>query len=359
MNRLLKGALFVSLLVTGFARAGDIGFQAEKLWEGDDKFQWVTVADVDLDKAGDEIVGVTAKGQVIYAVGSGPAPKGKLLWKDPRPKSRMAAVAVGELDAGHVGREIVVAGSLGTVELLHFDTGKRTTLAQAAPSIHDITAGDLSARYAGDEIVVVTNRGHVQVLIRDKKWKVLDVHKDPKRVRDVVIGEFDASHPGLEAMAIGSSGKLFQVYEEGGTWKARTVGKLAKPQARLAAGDVLESSAGAELVSVGDEGSVYLWSCGKKGWKAKQIYRDAKGLRGVAVADVRPDLPGNEILVFGYTRNLTLLHQEKGKWQAQVIWSDTNRAHSLSCGDIDPATTTQECAAVGYSRKLTVVSFQR
>jgi len=88
-----------------------------------------------------------------------------------------------------------------------------------------------------------------------KKNSVL---KDSARLRDTIIGDFDRTHQGLEALVVGSSAKVIQLYAENGEWKTKSISQLSEPLARIAAGELLEKFQGPEVVLAGDKGGVYL-----------------------------------------------------------------------------------------------------
>ncbi len=228
---------------------------------------------------------------MVYTYESSGKWENDILWVDTK---SLTGAAVGELDAAHPGREIVVGGVRGVVELIQFDTKKHQTIFDKGGSLHGLSVGELNPAYPSQEVVAVDEDGQLFVLFKDGDWKSTLLLKDTGRLRDTVMGDFDRTHPGLEVLVVGSSAKVIQVYAENGNWKTKIINQASEPLGRVAAGELFEKFPGPEVVVAGDKGGVYLLKQNKGTWESEEIYRDSEGLRGVAVADVQPNLPGNE-----------------------------------------------------------------
>ncbi|NOR14771.1 MAG: hypothetical protein GQ544_03605, partial [Candidatus Aminicenantes bacterium] len=284
-NMFVLTGLILILIFSLSGQKTEQNWQAKTLWESKEKIQRVIVADIDPKQKGDEIVSVAANGEVVYSYLSSGKWENDLLWTD---TESLTGAAVGELDAAHPGSEIIVGGVSGVVELIQFDTKKHQTIFDKGGSIHGLSIGELNATYPSQEVVVVDEDGQLFVLFKDGDWKSKLLLKDTGRLRDSVIGDFDRAHPGLEALVVGTSAKVIQVYTENGNWKTKTINQASEALGRIAEGEILKKFPGPEVVVVGDKGGVYLLKQEKGIWNSKEIFRDSEGLRGVAVADVQP-----------------------------------------------------------------------
>ena len=182
-------------------------WKAKTLWESKEKIQRVIVADIDPEHEGDEIISVAANGEVVYSYLSSGKWANDTLWND---SESLTGAAAGELDAAHPGKEIIVGGTRGVVELIQFDTKKHETLFVKGGSLHGLSVGELNAAYPSQEVVAVDEDGQLFVLFRDGEWKSKLLLKDTGRLRDTVIGDFDRTHLGLEALVVGSSAKSYR-----------------------------------------------------------------------------------------------------------------------------------------------------
>lgn len=263
------------------------------------------------------------------------------------------------MDATHPGKEIIVGGTRGVVELIQFDTKKHQTIFDKGGSLHGLSVGELNADYPSQEVVAVDGDRQLFALFKEKDWKYTLVLKDSARLRDTIIGDFDRIHPGLEALVVGSSAKVIQLSAENGKWTTKVISQLPEPLARIAAGELFEKFQGPEVVLAGDKGGVYLLKQNKGIWESEEIYRDSDGLRGVAVADVQPNQPGNEVIIYGYSKNVIMISLKNDKWRTKTLWTDSDRAHSLSCGNFSPSTSWQECVVGGYSKKVTGIFYEK
>ncbi len=155
-----------------------------------------------------------------------------ILWVD---AESLTGAAAGELDAAHPGKEIIVGGTRGVVELIQFDTKKHQPIFDKGGSLHGLSVGELNATYPSQEVVAVDEDGQLFVLFKDGDWKYTLLLKDTGRLRDTVMGDFDRTHPGLEALVVGSSAKVIQVYSENGNWKTKTIYQASESLGRVAA----------------------------------------------------------------------------------------------------------------------------
>ena len=76
--------------------------------------------------------------------------------------------------------------------------------------------------------MVVDESGELFVLFKEMDWKSKLLIKDTGRLRDTVIGDFDRTHPGFEALVVGSSGKVIQLYAEKGEWKTKVINQASE-----------------------------------------------------------------------------------------------------------------------------------
>ena len=274
----LTGLIFILILsLTGQEEPQN--WKAKTLWESKEKIQRVIVADIDPKHEGDEIISVAANGEVVFTYESSGKWINDILWVD---AESLTGAAAGELDADHPGREIIVGGARGVVELIQFDTKKHQTIFDQGGSLHGLSVGELNPAYPSQEVVAVDGDGQLFALYKDGDWKHTLVLKDSARLRDTIIGDFDRTHPGLEALVVGSSAIVIQLYAKNGKWRTKSINQLPEPLARIAAGELLEKFQGPEVVLAGDKGGVYLLKQEKGTWKSEEIYRDSEGQRGTA-----------------------------------------------------------------------------
>lgn len=84
------------------------------------------------------------------------------------------------------------------------------------------------------------------------------VHEEGMKLRGAALGDFDPTHPGLEAASAGYEGKVVVLVESGEAWEPTVVYEDEKSLHHLAHGDVLPDVPGEELLTCGHSGKLVL-----------------------------------------------------------------------------------------------------
>jgi hypothetical protein len=275
-------------------------------------------------------------------------------------------MAIGEFDPNCPGMEIVVTGGAGIVNEYCSQTFHVKPLFQALRTQEGVAIGDVDSRYKGNEVLSVGLDGLVHVLHREANgaWVSETVWDSNGLINGVTVGEFNATHPGLEiALAIDNAhfAILNQDPKVPGGWAVfrLTVQQVPITNMMVYSADIIPDYIGDEILLGSFSGDLFMirWDAPNATWNITSIWRADYAILGVGFgADVVPEIPGPELYVSQLFGNVTMLYLNGTKWMNQTVYHDkTNNPVYMSLPvDVDPRYPGPEVVSVGISPNLHV-----
>ena len=296
-----------------------------------------------------------------------------ILWWDP--EGSLVDVAVGELDSSHNGPEIVVGGYSGRLNLLYYFNKtytKNITIWNSSMNessstlnhIYGLDIGDLDNRYAGNEIALADAATmNVYILFRNGSvWEenIIPINDVP---RNLVVGEFDAEHPGLELLVMCINGTVYEIAysSEQSTWVTVEIFKDSKTPFNAIFGDFNETHTGNEIIITGlSKNTTLLWGAGDT-WYKQIIWTSEGQLEGICLGDFDHNHDGEELCLTGYLNTAILLYQNETGWYNELIYTDPDTFQTELNGalvvDFYPHNPGSELIIIGFLGKIRMLTF--
>jgi hypothetical protein len=302
--------------------------------------------------------------------------------------AKLGGCAIGDADSGSPGNEIVAVSALGEVILLRRGDGVWTheILARFAGEMIQCAIGDADPSRPGLEVVAVGMKqggendggpGAAMMIYRDSEgWRARMLLEDTALLHAVCIGDFDPDHPGNEVFVGGYSmrahvlagervasiplpgpaksavpyrggvavackdGSIVHVTKGAGEWQASLLDKAPAGQARI-------GTDGSRLIVSRDDGVLAIL----EGAKRTEIHVESSKLRGAVLADLDPNIPGLEAATAGYEKTVTVI---SASGAPEIVHAEEDRFHHLAAGELPSAGLS--LAACGYSGRVVVIS---
>ncbi len=275
-------------------------------------------------------------------------------------------MAIGEKDPDCPGEEIVVTGGGGIVDEYCSQTFQVKPLFQALQTQEGVAIGDVDAKYKGNEVLSVGIDGKVHVLHHEANgaWVSETVWGCTCLINGVTVGEFNASHPGLELAVAIDKARVAVINQDPkvpGGWAVATmqVQEITITNMMIYSADILPEYPGDEILVGSFSGDLFLirWDSATSAWNITSIWRADFAILGVSFgADVVPEIPGPELYVSQLYGNLTMLYQNGSKWMNQTVYHDKTNypIYAAIPVDVDPRYPGPEIVSVGISPNLHV-----
>jgi hypothetical protein len=313
------------------------------------------VGDLDPETPGNEVVAVTAAGEV-WLVGRAGAE-----WRPTRiyqGDGELIMGAVGDADPRYAGNEFVGVGMVsgpesrtgaGQVLLIHRDGAqwKGVRVFQDDHMLHGVAIGDVSSRHAGNEIVACGFNHRVTLLSSEQGgWRHETIYVGNNRMKIALVGDVLPQRDGVEVIVCGSDGNVVALWEGPLGWHHEVVFTDPVGQSRIAVGHN-------SVLIGGDRGKVTLALRRGGHWTTEFIARDSGKIRGVAIADIDPAQPGDELYACGYSRHVRqFVRDVDGYWNAKVIFTAQRPLHHLVVGEFDSTHPGPELVTCGHGGRL-------
>ena len=310
-----------------------------------EKLGGCAIGDLDPGHPGNEVVAVAADGRVYLARGKSNHWVTETIFEAP---GEMIQCAIGDADPRRPGNELVLVGTSegreddgnGGLALMVWREGKEwksRTLFESPALIHACAIADLDPTSEGNEIYL---GGFDQVV-----WQASFLEDDSVDIGLVcpVRGPVKSLVPLGDELAIAcADGRLMLGNRLALGWSARPLDEADAGQARLG---VLDG----RLITARDDGKLLLVDAQAR---SQAIYGEDDKLRGAALGDLVPDRPGPEAATVGYEARLTVLTESRGSWQPRTVFTDEAPLHHLAIGELVEESPGLELVTCGYSGRL-------
>lgn len=314
------------------------------------------IGDVDPDSPGNEVVAVSATGNVWIAKWRGEG------WSAKSVKAadgELIMCAIGDVEPDSAGNELVAVGMVegpesttgpGQVVLVRRESGawRARTIFTDSHMIHGVAIGDVCSKHEGNEIIAAGFNHRVTLLCRTEQgaWQPETIYVANDRLKLVQVGDVLPQREGLEVLVCGSDGSVVVLWQHTLGWRHEIMYRGAAGQSRIAIGD------GCVLVG-GDDGKVTLVKRTESGFVADVLGREPGKIRGVGIGDVDPGAAGVEYYATGYSRNVVqYVPMEDGYWSSRVIFTAEKTLHHMVLGDVNPKRPGLELVTCGHGGKL-------
>ncbi|WP_455392132.1 COG1470 family protein [[Eubacterium] cellulosolvens] len=297
-----------------------------------------------------------------------------ILWWDP--DGALVDVAVDELDSIHPGPEVLVGGYSGRLNLLFYHNQSYTrnvTIWNSSKNesstkhnhIYGIDIGDLDDRYTGNEIAIA-DAVTMNVYILTKNGSSWQEHVVPVAdvPRNVKIGEFDYSHPGLELLVMCVNGSVYKVAFEAvqDTWSAVEIFKDTNTPFNAVFDDFNSTHTGNEIILTGlSWNTTIIWGSNSR-WYNKTIWHAPGALEGIAYGEFDPLHEGKELCLTGYLNTAVMLYKNAIGWYNELIYSDPDPLQTELNGvlvtDFYPLNPGNELIIIGFTGKIRMLVFE-
>jgi hypothetical protein len=273
-------------------------------------------------------------------------------------------MAIGEMDADCPGEEIVVTGGGGIVDEYCSQSFQVKPLFQALQTQQGVAIGDIDSRYKGNEVLSVGMDGKVHVLHKETNgaWIADTIWDSNGQINGVTVGEFNASHPGLELAVALDKARVAIINQDPkvpGGWAIfkLKVQDIVITNMMIYSADIFPEYPGDEILVGSFSGDLFMihWDSANATWNSTSIWRADYAILGVGFgADVNPDIPGPELYVTQLYGNVTMLYLNGTKWMNQTIYHDKNNypIYAALPVDVDPRYPGPELITVGISSNL-------
>ncbi len=299
----------------------------------------------------------------------------KILWWDPN--GGLIALSVGELDTSHSGPEILVGGYSGNLTLLSYSTSsgtKNVTIWNTSRQnenttrlnhIFGISIGNLDEKFSGNEIAVVDAATYkLYILYHDAGiWRETSVAVDDLP-RNVVIGEFDHSHPGLEIIVLCVNGTVYEVSLDTNNdlWSVVEIFKDTNTPFNAVFEDFITTHTGNEIIITGlSWNTTLIWGSGNN-WQNKTIYNAPGATEGIAYGDFDHLHDGKELCITGYLNTAVLLYETGTGWKDELIFTDPDPLQTELNGaivtDFYTPNPGNELIIIGFTGQIRMLTFE-
>lgn len=333
----MKGfVLGVALAFAGCGSPQKPRWEIEIAYTGDAKLGGCAIGDAEPEAAGNEIVAVSERGEVILLR------RGRRGWDHEvlvQLPGEMIQCAVGDADPVRPGHEVVAVGMKrggeddggpGAAVLLYRDQGawKTRTLLEDMALLHAVCIGDIDPDHDGAEVFVggYSMRGHVVAGDRATAIPLPGPAKSAVAYRGGVV-------------VACKDGSIAYIRKEAGEWRCSLLDRAEAGQSRI-------GTDGVRIIVSRDDGVLAVLDGGKR----MEIYAEPSKLRGAALADLDPASLGLEAATAGYGKTITIISSQG---IPETVHVEGDRFHHLATGELPPGGTA--LAACGYSGRVVVI----
>ena len=320
----------------------------------------VSVGDVDVYKAGLEVVYMNAAG--VYVVGG----LNTRSWQNTTYRNSMwdtnplVGITVGDFESTHKGDEIVVLSENGTLRLISrgsefWENQVIGTVPWAPPewTFQTMLSGQLVETSEAFEIIIIgehynwststhTSRILVGQRVTNITWTLTPIYSTTNPLLCGAIGDIDPFLTGQELIVGGLETNIIQLYHENGSWDTRLVFEWVGAIRSLAIGNIRPDRSGNEIALVIGH-DIRVLSQTPTGWDPDTIWQSSTlevGIGEVLIADFDPYNPGEEVLgggtVFATNRPiLTLQSWNSIFWQSRILWNLLDPPETLIASNYD------------------------
>lgn len=299
----------------------------------------------------------------------------QLLWWDPN--GGLIDVTVGELDGSNTVPEILVGGYSGNLTQIEYNgpgnvvnkTIWNTTLQDGNSlrlnHIFGIAIGEVDDRFAGNEIAVVDAATFfIYLLANDSGTWVESKVPLGDLPRSVMIGEFDATHIGQEALVMCVNGTVYKVALETNpySWSVVELFKDTKTPFSAVFDDFNASHPGNEVIMTGlSWNTTMLWGSGDA-WYNKTIWTAPGALEGIVYGDFDHLHAGPELCITGYSNTAVMLYETPTGWYNELIYTDPDplqtELNGVVLGDFYAHNPGDELIIIGFTGKIRQLFFE-
>lgn len=223
---------------------GAQGWRVVPLFRDTDLLHAVCIADLDPERAGNEILvaGASRRAHVLYRDGDG--------WGAER------ACDLGGEGKGAVAfdRGAALACEDGSVRMVARGTSPEDGPNWTCHVLDKAPSGQARIAAAGATLVLAGDDGVLALL--DARGRRA-IYREPDRLRGAALADFDPSSSGLEAATVGYSGRITVLYLDAGGWHPEVVGNDPDRLHHLATG-VLPTGASPAIVACGYSGQLHV-----------------------------------------------------------------------------------------------------
>lgn len=350
----------LSLILLGIVQGAAFGeameWTSRVILSTEEALGGAAIGDLDPDSPGNEVVAVSATGNVWIAKWHGEGWSAKSV---KAANGELIMCAIGDVDPDSAGNELVAVGMVdgpesttgaGQVVVVGREGGawRAQTIFTDSHMIHGVAIGDVCSKHEGNEIIAAGFNHRVTLLCRTEQgdWQPETIYVANDRLKLAQVGDVLPQRQGLEVLVCGSDGRVVMLSEHVLGWRHETLYESSAGQSRVTIGD------GCVLVG-GDDGKVALVTRTETGFVADVLGREPGRIRGVAIGDVDQRVAGVEYYATGYGRNVVqYVPMEDGNWSSRVIFTAEKTLHHMVLGDVDPKRPGLELVTCGHGGKL-------
>lgn len=320
-----------------------------------DKLGGCVVADLDHRYPGDEIGVVSSSGKV-YVVRRDPELGTFAREIVAELPGEMIQCAAGDLD-GRPGTELYTVGIATGGEddggpgaawriRLGAEGWEADRIFEDEALLHAVAIGDLDPGHVGDELVLAGYTKRVHLLVPSGNvFASQRITELPGEAKGAAIGPDKDGLPAL--IVVCANGSAVRVRQEDDTWMRETIGLFDTALARVAV------SADGNVLIAGNDGNLRHIVAGE----TEYIECSADRQRGAVFADVDPLREGVELATAGYDGRILVISRKvvdgEIRYHITGAASDSDKFHHLAAGELPGLGAV--LVACGYSGRVIVV----
>ena len=345
--------LAVPLFACSFMK-NEPGWMTEIVLDAGQRLNCCAIGDLDPDRGGEEIVAVTAGGQVYLAWRDGRTWDWEVIATTP---GEVLACTIGDVRHDVPGNELVVVGAaggaadpgaVGAAWCIHRSTEgwNRELILSGIAMLNGVCIGDFDSRDPENEVLFAGASRTVSIAHhRAGAWTSQIACELPGPARDV------AAYWDGFVVACSDGHLAFRGWAEPERWAGQDVWR-GSGQTRLASFFLPGHGMGFLLVAR-DDGALEFYAKGTDTFDSEVIHREDRELSGAIIADLIPGYRLSEYATCGHSGRVTVVRSSELGWIPATIYEDEGRLLDLACGRPTEAETS--LATCGDSGLLVVL----
>ena len=286
------------------------------------------------------------------------------------------AVAIGHIDSRYPGNQVITVGIDSKVHVLHRESNGGwlgETVWDSKGQMNGVTVGEFNASHVGLELAVALDLSRAAIITQDPKvpggWAVTVLMVQNETITNMMIYSADVlpDYPGDEIFVGSFSGDLFMIhqYSNNATYNITSIWRNDIAVMGVAYGANANPDVPSPQLYIDDlYGKVSLLYFNGTNWINQTIYQDVdqKPMYGIVPVDVDPRYPGPEVLFDGTSPNLHVSHYIGGKWITENVTDPTGQdrlklLYTINVGEYDATHHGPEIMLGGFQQDLLAIEY--